>query len=124
MPTLRLLVRLGQHKAGDLIEYSKAEATYLVDAGKAERVHTTTLVLEPVADNAEQQPEAQQDTDEDQYQEQGAEQHDEQPAALPSLPDLKAQAVKLGLATYGSRAQLADRIQQHHDRQQPRDHTE
>jgi hypothetical protein len=100
---IRLLTRLGQNKPGSLIDTTDTEADWLITNGKAEAVD----------DDSQQQ---------DTSRTAGSEQQDEplDPDAV-NKDDLKAQAEALGLPTSGTKAQLADRIQQHQERQQAAD---
>ncbi|MFC6090863.1 SAP domain-containing protein [Saccharothrix lopnurensis] len=93
---VKLLRRMGQNPAGSIRTYRDSEAEWLVNSGHAEYVGSVThREPEPPAHTA---PE---------------EQGDDQRPPAPDLATLKAQAGALGLPTYGTKAQLADRIEQH-----------
>ncbi|MGW4114810.1 SAP domain-containing protein [Actinosynnema sp. NPDC004786] len=95
---VRLLRRMGQNPAGSVRLYSDSEAAWLVGNGFGEYFggSQTAPAAEPEVDQAPP-----------------ADPHDEQRQPAPSLADLKAEAERLGLPTYGTKAQLADRIDQH-----------
>lgn len=95
---VRYLRRMGQNPVGSVRLMSEAEGDWLVHNGHAEFVGGEVEHAEPAAP-AEQPAPA------------GAEQADVKPPA-PTLAQLQAQAAGLKLPTYGSKAQLADRIEQ------------
>lgn len=93
---VRLLRRMGQNPAGSVRLYSDTEAAWLVNGGYGVYVGSgDTEQPAPVAAPAETE-----------------QQGDDQRPAAPNLAELKAEAEKLGLPTYGTKAQLADRIDQ------------
>ncbi|MBP2341110.1 hypothetical protein JOF41_007364 [Saccharothrix coeruleofusca] len=96
MRTVRLLTRLGQNKAGATVEFTDTEADWLITAGKAEALDQQTSTRQQEKQEEVEEPDPETTT----------------------LADLQAKAKEYGLPTSGTKAQLADRIQQHLERQQ------
>lgn len=88
---VKLLRRLGQNKAGAVVEYTDGEAEWLIDRELAEEAKGS-------AKSSEEPKTPESDPDKE-----------------PTLAELKEQAEKLGLATYGSKAQIQERIAAHEE---------
>jgi hypothetical protein len=96
---VRLLHPLGQHHVGALVDYRPSEAGYLVRSGNAEYADESAQEAgsEPASDAMETV---------------GTSTADDGPSQSdgPSGAELKTRATELGVATYGTKAQLAERI--------------
>jgi hypothetical protein len=97
---VRLLHPLGQHHVGALVDYRPSEAGYLVRSGNAEYAD------EPAAQAAGSEPASDAvETTDSVAAVDGSSQSEG-----PSGAELKARATELGVATYGTKAQIAERI--------------
>lgn len=108
---VRLLKRLGQHQERSVVDYPDSEAQWLIERGCA--VEVTGQPIEHVeapspegqdSTNPAAQPDVTPDASDDTVEGEGTEE---------SLKDLQARAEALGLKTYGSKQQVADRIAKH-----------
>lgn len=103
---IKLRTRLGQNPAGAVIDTSDSEAQWLVVHGKAlwmpvqdaETADAETADAEPYSED-EPQPAASEVTNDA-----------DEPERVVTLAELKTRAQELGVATYGTKAQIMERI--------------
>lgn len=104
MTRVRYTRRLGQHQPGTVRDLRGSEALWLVQRGYA------TYEQQPAPQPAQQAESGDGDTGAQSTQTQDKAEQDDSKTA--TLADLKAQAEELKLPTYGTKAQLMDRIDQ------------
>jgi hypothetical protein len=104
MTRVRYTRRLGQHQPGSVRDLTGSGALWLVQRGYA------TYEQQPAPQPAHQTQDQGDDTDAQSTQTQAGMEQDD--GKTVTLADLKAQAEGLKLPTYGTKAQLMDRIEQ------------
>lgn len=96
---IQLTRRLGQNEAGTVLECGTSNAVWLIQQGHANQL--PDLVEQPaVPEPADHEPEAPEEPDE----------HDTVDELPRNLAGLQGLAASLGVPTYGSKAQLRERI--------------
>src|SRR5690606_137485 len=106
---VRLWKRLGNNAAGSVVVYPESTALWLIqrDCGEPADVEPEAYVAAAVEDTPAPEPAGDQFTTDTKKE--------PEPAALEdmSLKQLQARATELGLPTYGTKAQLTERIRQY-----------
>ena len=99
---VQLTRRLGQNKAGSIIDRTHQEAQQLIQQGYGIHVDEPSPTVQPSSDEDTEADDQRLDGDETKVNEDDLD--------TLSLADLKERATQAGVATYGTKAEIAERI--------------